>query len=112
MKYSRLSALFGGTYVGTNTDTSIFVTPVGFVGDIWRNFGYLGVVFFSYVLGVIFQFLDRDSRKLSSPMGIAFNFTILTLSFYLTNGFMFSQGVMIQLVFVAFFFSKKLVAWR
>ena len=115
LKYSRLSALFGGTYVGTNADTSIFVTPVGFVGDIWRNFGYLGVIFFSYVLGVIFQFLDRNSRKLSSPMGIAFDFTILTLSFYLTNGVMFSQGVMIQLafvVFVAFFFSRKLVAWR
>tara|TARA_B110000211_G_C13800816_1_gene430459 strand:+ start:26 stop:682 length:657 start_codon:yes stop_codon:yes gene_type:complete len=112
LKYSRLASLFGGVYIGTNSDTSIFVTPVGFVGDIWRNFGYLGIFFVSFVLGVIFQFLDKNSMKLSTPMAIAFNFTILTLAFYLTNGVMFSQGVIIQLVFVifvVFFFSRKII---
>jgi oligosaccharide repeat unit polymerase len=115
LKYSRLGALFGGVYVGTNTDTSIFVTPVGFVGDIWRNFGYFGILFVSFILGIIFQFLDKNSMKLSSPMAIALNFTILTLTFYLTNGLIFSQGVMIQLlfvIFVVFFFSRKIIVRR
>lgn len=112
LKYSRFSSLFGGVYIGTNSDTSIFVTPVGFVGDIWRNFGYWGIFCVSFILGVIFQFLDKNSMKLSTPMAIAFNFTILTLAFYLTNGVMFSQGVIIQIVFVifvVFFFSRKII---
>ena len=49
LKYSRLFSLISGNYVNSSSADSIFVTPVGIVGDLWRNFGNLGIFIFGFI---------------------------------------------------------------
>lgn len=49
LKYSRLFSLISGTYVNSRSEDSIYVTPVGIVGDLWRNFGNSGIIFFGFI---------------------------------------------------------------
>lgn len=103
LKYSRLAAVFGGGYVGTNSDTSIFVAPVGYVGDLWRNFGPQGVVIGSLSIGLLLRKFDRLIINMNYPNRAAMTFTVLTLGFYLTHGGLFSQGVFVQIFFILLF---------
>ena len=64
LQYSRLLALFTGNYVGTLQETSIYVGPVGAIADIWRNLGWLGIMFIGFALGVFFAMLDSAVRAL------------------------------------------------
>ena len=50
LKYSRLFSLISGNYINSSSADSIFVTPVGIVGDLWRNFGNLGIFIFGFII--------------------------------------------------------------
>lgn len=100
LAHSRLTALFGGTYVGTQEDLSIYVTPVGAVADIWRNFGHMGVVVVAALLGWYFRRLDGFLRKCSPIMWVVGSFNVVSLCFYYVFGVFFSQGVMFQMLLV------------
>ncbi|MDI9617164.1 MAG: hypothetical protein QFX31_07365 [Methanothrix sp.] len=51
-----------------------FWPDVGYLGDAYGNFGFLGMVFFSVILGVILRFIDSVGSRLQS------NFVAATIS--------------------------------
>ena len=98
LQFSRLTALFGGTYVGTEDLDSIFVTPVGIIGDVWRNFGMTGIVISAAVLAAYFRAMDKLVER-ASPIGmVVHSFNALSLAFYFIFGVLFSQGVLFQML--------------
>ncbi len=103
LEFSRLGALFGRDYVSIRTDDiSIFVSPVGFIADIWRNLGVVGCVIVALFLGYYFALLDYLIEKLDPLSKIAASFTSVSLCFYFIFGVFFSQGVFAQLFFLVF----------
>jgi len=102
LEHSRIGVLIGRDYVGSTNINSHFVTPVGFVSDIWRNFGIVGVFIISYLISVMFIFFSYQSRKLKTFYLPAFSITMLILSATLIYGVLFSLGT-IFLICIAFF---------
>lgn len=98
LQFSRLTALFGGTYVGTEDVNSIYVTPVGAIADAWRNFGYLGVCLSAVFLGAYAALLDRFIKKVNPISRIVHSFNALSLAFYFIFGVLFSQGIVFQML--------------
>jgi hypothetical protein len=103
LEFSRLGALFGKDYISIrDDDVSIYVSPVGFIADIWRNFGILGCIIVSIVLGYYFAMVDYLIEKLDPLSKIAISFTSISLCFYFIFGVFFSQGVFAQFFFLFF----------
>ena len=100
MQYSRLGALLGFDYIGTSEDLSIYVTPVGAIADIWRNFGLIGCIVVGFILGIYFSWVDYFIRRADPLVQVAGSFTAISLSFYFIFGVFFSQGVFFQLFFL------------
>lgn len=109
LKYSRLGALLGFDYIGTEQDLSIYVTPVGYIGDSWRNFGLWGVFFVSGFLGAFSVWIDNKIYLLSWLPSLIISFLFFALILFLVFGVFFSQGALIQIIFligIINFFSK------
>ncbi len=104
LKYSRLGALVGAEYVGTEHQFSFYVTPVGLVGDIWRNFGMPGAVIVGMVHGLLFKILSSLLKKCDFAATLPVYFLVIILIFYLFYSGMFSQGPF-ALLFMIFIMS-------
>lgn len=107
-QYTRLGALFGATYVGTETAQSIYVAPVGYLADSWRNFGYFGVAVTSFILGTLSAFIDNKYKILSFHLSIVVGFLYLSFILFLIFGVFYSQGAFVQMIFIislVFFFT-------
>jgi hypothetical protein len=102
LEHARIGVLIGRDYVGSANINSNFVTPVGFVSDIWRNFGIVGVFIISYLISVMFIFFSYQSRRLKSFYLPAFSIIMIVLSASIIYGVLFSLGTFF-LIFVAFF---------
>lgn len=63
LKYSRLFSLISGNYVNSSSADSIFVTPVGIVGDLWRNFGNLGIFIFGFITTSALNYINLLYKK-------------------------------------------------
>lgn len=100
LRFSRLTALFTGSYVGTLQENSIYVGPVGAIADIWRNLGIFGIVLIGFVIGLYFAHLDRATKTLDPAARAAATFTVISLVFYFYYGTFFSQGVFLQIFFL------------
>lgn len=98
LAFSRLGAIFGKEYVAIGSSNSIYVTPVGFIADIWRNLGIIGIIFFSVFFGFLFSRLDYIQRNLSPIMQIPYSFSALSFCFFLIFGVFFSQGVFVHIL--------------
>jgi hypothetical protein len=98
LRFSRLTALVGGDYVGTEDINSLFVTPVGAIADVWRNFGMPGIVISGAALAGYFNQLDRMMRNLNPVACIVHSFNALSLAFYFVFGVLFSQGILFQML--------------
>lgn len=96
--FSRLGAVFGKDYIAIGDEKSIYVTPVGFIADIWRNIGLLGVIFFSIFLAYLFRHLNYLQNKMSPITRIPFSFTVLSFCFFLIFGVFFSQGIFVHII--------------
>jgi hypothetical protein len=99
LQYSRLGALFGQKYIAIGGSDALYVTPCGFLADIWRNLGWIGVSMISLILGFYFALLDNLVRVSDPFTRIAVSFTIVSLCFFLIFGVFFSQGVFFQIFF-------------
>lgn len=99
LQYSRLGALFGQKYIAIGGADALYVTPCGFIADIWRNFGWVGVSTISIFLGFYFAVLDNLVRTSDPFTRIAVSFSIVSLCFFLIFGVFFSQGVFFHLFF-------------
>jgi hypothetical protein len=99
LSYSRLGALIGRRYIGIQQDSSLFVTPCGAVGDIWRNFGPTGLIIFGMLFGYLASWLDDVFDASERDAQLLIVFCSVSLCFYLIFGLMFSQGVLAQTIF-------------
>jgi hypothetical protein len=114
LQYSRLGGLFGGEVIGTLQDLSKYVAPVGYIGDIWRNFSWIGLVLFGIFFSMLFAHLDALSAGISMIGVIIFIFLILAMILYWIMGVVFSQGAVFSIFLVYFFiyidrfFQKKI----
>lgn len=102
LKYSRLGALFGADYVGTEQDLSLYVTPVGFIGDVWRNLGFIGIFFVSIFLGFFSAWLDKKTINSYWQVSLAISFLYFAFILFLIFGVFFSQGSFMQIIFLVF----------
>ncbi|MEY4455948.1 MAG: hypothetical protein RLY15_212 [Bacteroidota bacterium] len=98
LSFSRLGAIFGKDYIAIGDANSLYVTPVGFIADIWRNVGLAGIVVFSIFFAFLFSKLDSIQSKLSPIMRIPFSFTTLSFCFFLIFGVFFSQGIFVHII--------------
>lgn len=95
--FSRLGAIFGNDYIAIGDENSIYVTPVGFIADIWRNIGLIGVILFSFVFAILFNHLNYLQSKMSPLLRIPYSFTVLSFCFFLIFGVFFSQGIFVHI---------------
>ena len=98
LAYSRLGALVGRDYVGTEALASLYVTPVGLIGDVWRNLGMVGIAMSGFIIGTYFAWIDRMTEKLRETTAIIHSFNALSLGCYYIFGVLFSQGVLFQML--------------
>lgn len=112
LEYSRLGALVTGNYVGTSDGSSIFVTPVGAVGDIWRNFGLGGIFVISMFLGLYFKALDLLANRVSAIALVVGNFLVIALCFYWVMGVFFSQGAFFTTIVCYLYFKYEARVFR
>ena len=100
LKYSRLRALFWGSAIGTSSNLSIFVSPVGYIGDIYRNFNYFGLVLFGAFNAIFIHWLDMKFEKCGPLQNIFIFFGLVALVFYWIMGVVFSMGAIFALMIV------------
>ena len=100
LEYSRLSVLWGGNYVGTFDANSKFVAPVGIVGDIWRNFGTVGILYVSTLFSSLLLLLSGMQRSVNIYMRFPIFFLTVVLSFYLIVGSLFSIGPIVLILLI------------
>lgn len=97
LKYARVASLITGEYVGTFSENSIYVAPVGIVADIWRNFGYIGTIIVPTMLGGCLLQIGNRMRR-SHPVMINVSlFISLEFAFYVNYGNLFSYGAILLL---------------
>lgn len=112
LQYSRIMTLFGFERVGSQSYASIYVGPVSYIGDVWRNLGFTGVVVVSFLLGTLLSFFDYVCRKIQYPYAAGVGMMVITLAFYLSHGVFFSMGVFFQIFFMLFFGIYSLTRYR
>ena len=113
-QYTRLGALFGLEYIGTEGARSVYVAPVGYLADSWRNYGYIAVAFTSFLLGLLASFIDRHNKKLNIYLLTAVSFLFIAFILFLVFGVFYSQGSFIQMIFICFIIlvlNKKII-WK
>lgn len=102
LKYSRVTSFITGQYVGTYSDNSIYVTPVGIVGDVWRNFGYLGIVILPTFLGALLIAMGKRMERCHPVVANVVLFVAIEFAFYVNYGNLFSYGAILLLFFIGF----------
>ncbi|MBO6557014.1 MAG: hypothetical protein JJ957_10985 [Pseudomonadales bacterium] len=99
---SRLLGFFTGDVIGTLEGRSLIVAPVGFIGDIWRNFGVWGLAFSPWLFFSLFYWLDARFEKLNPFKRMLGSYLTVALVFYWIMGVFFSAGAMLTLLAVCF----------
>lgn len=113
LKYSRLTSLITGTYVGSTTDISFNIAPVSFIGDIWRNFGYPGIFIFPIILAFLINKVNIIVLSTSLYISQIIIFLFIIYTFYLIIGGLFSYGpnaiylIMLLLPKIEIFFKNQ-----
>ncbi len=92
LEFSRISTLWGNPYVGTFSNNAIYVTPVSIVGDIWRNFGHIGILIFSFLLSYLLLLLSVRQSNSSALLKFPMLFMSIVFSVYIIKGTLFSIG--------------------
>lgn len=85
----RLFSLFGGNYVDSVNgigDPRNTVAPVTFVGDLWRNWGWSGVILGTIVMGAAIQFIQLRLIQRKNPMSMSLQVILILTAFYLIPG--------------------------
>jgi oligosaccharide repeat unit polymerase len=103
LKYSRIGGLLGLSVVGTLESDSIYVAPVGMIGDIYRNFNVIGVFLWGVFTGFLLNFIRDKWLKMSDIFKIIYSFAFIALIFYWTMGVVFSQGALMMLMTIFIF---------
>lgn len=110
LQFSRIGVLWGQEYVGTMNDNSIYVAPVGIIGDIWRNFGFLPMIFFGSLISSIFIIITYYANRSIILFRLPIAFLTIIWSFYVIVGSLFSIGVL-GILFIILFISMISHMW-
>jgi hypothetical protein len=102
LQFSRIGVLWGQEYIGTMNDNSIYVAPVGIIGDIWRNFGFLPMIFFGSLISSIFIIITYYTNRCIMLFRLPIAFLSIIWSFYVIVGSLFSIGVLAILFIILF----------
>lgn len=100
----RLFSIFGFKYVDSLYgigDLRNTVAPVTFVGDLWRNWGWIGVVLGTIILGMVLQSLQLRLCERAGPASLSLQVILLINSVYLIHGN--ALGVMSTCIFIMIF---------
>ena len=93
LEYSRLTGFFTGNYLGAASGKSLYVTPVGYIADVWRNSGIIGLFGFSLFSGGFFFYIDYLSSRTRSAVALVFFFiSSILATMYSVYGPLFSLG--------------------
>lgn len=98
----RLFSFFGGTYVDSVNgfgDKRNTVAPVSFVGDLWRNWGWGGVILGVIALGILIQFIQLRLCRRKNPMSMSLFVILILATLYMIPGGAF--GVMTTASFLS-----------
>jgi hypothetical protein len=106
-RYSRLGFLFGQNYVGTETDNSLFVAPVGFIADTWRNVGSFGLGIVGIILGYIVFYADSRIKNMETLNAFVVVYLFIATIMFLVYGVLFSMGAFSQLIFLLLVLKSK-----
>lgn len=108
LRYSRLGVLWGQEYVGTSGDNSIYVAPVSFIGDIWRNLGIFPMPIFGFVISLFLMFCSILFNRTILFLKLPIVFLLIIWSFYIIAGNIFSIGpaAILFLIFILLIFGK------
>lgn len=86
-----------------------------YIGDLFVNFGLIGVLIFSLLIGVFVRGTAEDSRKVRSPILRLFSALFaFVFIYYLGNNALFSTTIMMFMLLSLIFFrlSKYRIIWR
>lgn len=107
LKYSRITSLFTGEYVGSYSDNSQYITPVGVVGDVWRNLGYIGMVIVPISLALCLIYIGTKMNNSRPVFAYLILFVSVEFSFYINYGNMFTYGAALLLIFILWMTGKR-----
>lgn len=83
----RLFSLFGQTYVESlDSDPRFPAAPVTFVGDLWRNWGWEGVILGTFFIGFIYQLLQLKLFREKTPTTATFHVLLLINCIWIIPG--------------------------
>lgn len=83
----RLFSLFGQTYVESlDSDPRFPAAPVTFVGDLWRNWGWEGVILGAFLIGFIYQLLQLKLFREKTPTTATFHVLLLINCIWIIPG--------------------------
>ena len=107
LEYSRLSVLIGKSVTGTNEINSIFVTPVGLVGDIWRNFGSIGIFVHACFMAQFTSYCQSSYKRYQGQFDGVKNLIFFIVVSYWLFGVFFSLGGFFCVVIC--FYTNKII---
>ena len=111
LRYARIGALIGRGYVGTEDSASVYVAPVGLIGDVMRNFGQAGILLVAFLHGLCFRFLSFGIVKLDLLIRVPVLFMSLVLIMYSFYSGIFSMGpfaIFVTICLIVFYFKPNL----
>lgn len=110
---SRFVGMLTGNVIGTLQDNSILVAPVGFIGDIWRNFGFIGILLSPIAFTAFFGWLDSRHERISLLRRYVGSYLVIALVFYWIMGVIFSAGAILTVIVVTLVYIPKLrISWK
>lgn len=100
----RLFSLFGQTYFESlEFDPRFPAAPVTFVGDLWRNWGWEGVLLGTFTIGFLYQLLQLKLFREKTPTSATFHVLLLINCMWIIPGnFLGIMTTSIILLSVAF----------
>lgn len=83
----RLFSLFGQTYFESlEFDPRFPAAPVTFVGDLWRNWGWQGVLLGTFLIGFLYQLLQLKLFREKTPTSATFHVLLLINCMWIIPG--------------------------
>lgn len=83
----RLFSIFGQTYAESlDSDPRFPAAPVTFVGDLWRNWGWEGVIIGAFLIGFLYQMLQLKLFRQKTPTSATFQVLLLINCIWIIPG--------------------------
>lgn len=83
----RLFSIFGQTYFESlEYDPRFPAAPVSFVGDLWRNWGWEGVLLGTFLIGFLYQILQLKLFREKTPTSATFHVLLIINCMWIIPG--------------------------